>query len=188
MGLFKPFTPDGISHLPRRPVPAEAEPDEAEPEYRKGKRCKVRRTAPRLHTYAPTPSLKDARVHSFRAVPLRTLSHSADSSRSRCRRLLLLQIFLGYTSNLISAGVREIVRYLVQNKMVDCIVTTAGGVEEDLIKALPPAALLLLCCKSRDGRSHLALAPPLNASVLFVCCCSGAVPPAYIRGGLSSRG
>lgn len=45
-----------------------------------------------------------------------------------------LQIFLGYTSNLISAGVREIVRYLVQNKMVDCIVTTAGGVEEDLIK------------------------------------------------------
>ncbi|KAM9843809.1 deoxyhypusine synthase [Aulostomus maculatus] len=45
-------------------------------------------------------------------------------------------IFLGYTSNLISSGVRESIRYLVQHKMVDVIVTTAGGIEEDLIKCL----------------------------------------------------
>uniref|UniRef100_A0AAX7USE3 deoxyhypusine synthase n=1 Tax=Astatotilapia calliptera TaxID=8154 RepID=A0AAX7USE3_ASTCA len=45
-------------------------------------------------------------------------------------------IFLGYTSNLISSGVRESIRYLAQHKMVDVIVTTAGGVEEDLIKCL----------------------------------------------------
>lgn len=44
------------------------------------------------------------------------------------------QIFLGFTSNLISSGVRESVRYLAQNRMVDVIVTTAGGVEEDIIK------------------------------------------------------
>jgi len=46
------------------------------------------------------------------------------------------KIFLGYTSNMISCGMREIIRFLVQHKMVDCIVTTAGGVEEDLIKCL----------------------------------------------------
>ncbi|XP_059205064.1 deoxyhypusine synthase [Centropristis striata] len=45
-------------------------------------------------------------------------------------------IFLGYTSNLISSGVRESIRYLVQHKMVDVIVTTAGGIEEDFIKCL----------------------------------------------------
>jgi len=43
-------------------------------------------------------------------------------------------IFLGYTSNMISSGVREIIRFLAQHKMVSCIVTTAGGIEEDFIK------------------------------------------------------
>ncbi|XP_055531931.1 probable deoxyhypusine synthase isoform X1 [Wyeomyia smithii] len=47
-------------------------------------------------------------------------------------------IFLGYTSNMVSCGVRESLRFLVQHKQVDCIVTTAGGVEEDLIKCLAP--------------------------------------------------
>ena len=44
------------------------------------------------------------------------------------------KIFLGFTSNLISSGVREHIRFLVQHRMVDVLVTTAGGVEEDLIK------------------------------------------------------
>jgi deoxyhypusine synthase len=43
-------------------------------------------------------------------------------------------IFLGYTSNMISCGNRDIIRYLVQHKKVDCLVTTAGGIEEDIIK------------------------------------------------------
>ncbi|CAG8653030.1 16145_t:CDS:2 [Funneliformis caledonium] len=46
------------------------------------------------------------------------------------------KIFLGYTSNLVSSGLREIIRYLVQHSLVDVIVTTAGGVEEDFIKCL----------------------------------------------------
>ncbi|XP_053320919.1 deoxyhypusine synthase isoform X2 [Spea bombifrons] len=50
-------------------------------------------------------------------------------------------IFLGYTSNLISSGVRETIRYLVQHKMVDVVVTTAGGIEEDFIKCLAPTYL-----------------------------------------------
>ncbi|MCJ1291976.1 Deoxyhypusine synthase [Xylographa carneopallida] len=50
-------------------------------------------------------------------------------------------IFLGYTSNLVSSGLRETIRYLVQHKHVSAIVTTAGGVEEDLIKCLAPTYL-----------------------------------------------
>ncbi|XP_074304015.1 deoxyhypusine synthase-like [Silene latifolia] len=48
------------------------------------------------------------------------------------------KLFLGFTSNLISSGVRDTVRYLVQHHMVDVIVTTTGGIEEDLIKCLAP--------------------------------------------------
>lgn len=44
------------------------------------------------------------------------------------------KLFLGYTSNLVSAGVREHIRFLVQHRLVDVLVTTAGGIEEDLIK------------------------------------------------------
>ena len=77
-------------------------------------------------------------------------------------------IFLGYTSNMASCGVRDTIRFLVQHKadlsfntfhfmfsfkkkclkvlrqirqMVDCIVASAGGVEEDFIKCLAPTYL-----------------------------------------------
>ena len=47
-------------------------------------------------------------------------------------------IFLGMTSNMVSCGVREVVRFLAQHRLVDAIVTTAGGVEEDIMKCLRP--------------------------------------------------
>jgi len=50
-------------------------------------------------------------------------------------------IFLGYTSNMASCGVRESIRFLAQHKLVDCIVASAGGVEEDFIKCLAPTYL-----------------------------------------------
>lgn len=37
---------------------------------------------------------------------------------------------------MVSSGVRETICYLVKNKLVDVLVTSAGGVEEDLIKCL----------------------------------------------------
>jgi deoxyhypusine synthase len=45
-------------------------------------------------------------------------------------------IYLGYTSNMVSSGLREVIRYLAEHKMVDVIVATAGGIEEDFIKCL----------------------------------------------------
>ncbi len=45
-------------------------------------------------------------------------------------------IYLGYTSNMVSSGLRELFRYLVEHKKVNVVVTTAGGIEEDIIKCL----------------------------------------------------
>ncbi|GAU42279.1 hypothetical protein TSUD_81880 [Trifolium subterraneum] len=54
------------------------------------------------------------------------------------RKSVTCKVFLGFTSNLISSGVRDIVRFLCQHHMVHVIVTTTGGIEEDLIKCLAP--------------------------------------------------
>lgn len=61
-------------------------------------------------------------------------------------------IFLGYTSNLISSGVRESIRYLAEHNMVDVIVTTAGGIEEDFIKCLAPTYLGEFSLPGKDLR------------------------------------
>jgi len=45
-------------------------------------------------------------------------------------------VYLGYTSNMVSSGLRDIIRYLVEHKKVNVLVTTGGGVEEDIIKCL----------------------------------------------------
>jgi deoxyhypusine synthase len=47
-------------------------------------------------------------------------------------------IFLSCTSNIITSGLRDVIRYLVKHKMIHCLVTSAGGIEEDLIKCLKP--------------------------------------------------
>ncbi|KAJ3768953.1 Deoxyhypusine synthase [Lentinula raphanica] len=52
------------------------------------------------------------------------------------RSKIKCNVFLGYTSNLISSGLREVILYLVKHKHVAAVVTTAGGIEEDFIKCL----------------------------------------------------
>ncbi|MEI7961613.1 MAG: deoxyhypusine synthase [archaeon] len=43
-------------------------------------------------------------------------------------------IFLGFTSNITTSGLRDVITYLVKNKLVHFLVTTTGGLEEDIIK------------------------------------------------------
>ena len=45
-------------------------------------------------------------------------------------------IYLGYTSNIVTSGLREVIRYLAEHKKINVLVTTAGGIEEDIIKCL----------------------------------------------------
>lgn len=73
-----------------------------------------------------------------RTVPLEKDQLDEHETDEFIRRKYGCTIFLGYTSNMASAGVRDVIRFIVEHKMVDCIVTTAGGVEEDLIKCLAP--------------------------------------------------
>lgn len=42
--------------------------------------------------------------------------------------------YLGFSSSMASTGCRDIIKYICEHRMVDVIVTTTGGVEEDLIK------------------------------------------------------
>ena len=62
-------------------------------------------------------------------------------------------IFLGYTSNLISSGLRGTFRYLVQHRHVSAIVTTAGGIEEDFIKCLGPTYMSSFSAPGAELRS-----------------------------------
>ena len=45
-------------------------------------------------------------------------------------------IFLGCSSNLITSGIRDIIKYLAQKRKINVFVTTAGGIEEDIIKCI----------------------------------------------------
>ena len=51
-----------------------------------------------------------------------------ETSDPKYRKNVRTRIFLGYTSNMISSGIRETIRYLAEHKMIDCIVTSAGGI------------------------------------------------------------
>jgi len=49
-----------------------------------------------------------------------------------------VNIWMSFTGNMISSGNREIIRFLVKNKFIDGITTTAAAVEEDIIKCIKP--------------------------------------------------
>lgn len=48
------------------------------------------------------------------------------------------KIALGFTSNTITGGMRGIIKELCRLNLVQCIVTTGGGIEEDLIQSVIP--------------------------------------------------
>ncbi len=59
-----------------------------------------------------------------------------ETSKPEFRKNYRCKIYLGYTSNMVSSGVRQVIRFLAEHKMIDCIVTSTGGVEEDFMKVL----------------------------------------------------
>uniref|UniRef100_A0A1B6M5G2 deoxyhypusine synthase n=2 Tax=Graphocephala atropunctata TaxID=36148 RepID=A0A1B6M5G2_9HEMI len=73
-----------------------------------------------------------------RDIPLNEEQEDSFEDDMLIKRKSSCTIFLGYTSNMVSSGVRDTIRFLAEHRLVDCIVTTAGGVEEDLIKCLAP--------------------------------------------------
>lgn len=48
------------------------------------------------------------------------------------------KIFLTFTSNIISSGLRETIAYLAREDLVDVMITTSGSITEDVIKTMHP--------------------------------------------------
>ncbi len=92
------------------------------------------------HNFDNKITLKDF-VHKYKSYGFQASNLSKAIGLIKKMRKEKVRIFLGYTSNMVSSGVRECIRYLVQHKLVDVLVTTAGGVEEDLIKTMKPFIL-----------------------------------------------
>lgn len=51
------------------------------------------------------------------------------------------RIFFGFTSNMVSSGLRELFADVVRKKLIDIIITGAGSIEEDFIKSFKPFLL-----------------------------------------------
>ena len=49
-----------------------------------------------------------------------------------------VEIFLTFTSNIISSGLREVIAYLVREEFVDVVITSSGSHTEDVIKTAMP--------------------------------------------------
>ena len=90
----------------------------------------------------------------------------AEPAASRCAHT---KLFLGYTSNLVSSGVREQIRWLVQHRMVDVLCTTAGGIEEDFIKV----HTALYCAAGRGSTTPLACCSAFSATLHSHQTCTG---------------
>ncbi|KAF8820427.1 deoxyhypusine synthase [Cardiosporidium cionae] len=61
-------------------------------------------------------------------------------------------IWLSFTSNMISCGLREVFVYLAKHRLIDVLVTSAGGVEEDFVKCLAPTYLGNFQLKGKELR------------------------------------
>ncbi|XP_073837059.1 deoxyhypusine synthase [Musca autumnalis] len=89
-----------------------------------------------------------------RAQPLTEEEQDVHETDEFIKRKHKCTIFLGFTSNLVSSGMRETLRFLVEHNMVDCVVATAGGVEEDFIKCLAPTFMGSFELSGRDLRDR----------------------------------
>nr|XP_027200418.1 homospermidine synthase 2-like [Dermatophagoides pteronyssinus] len=76
------------------------------------------------------PELNDAPLEQLRSCAPEDFSWAAPAVRANTRAT----IFLSFTSNMVTSGLRECFVFLAKHRLVDCIVTTAGGIEEDFIR------------------------------------------------------
>ncbi|KAK7202205.1 deoxyhypusine synthase [Novymonas esmeraldas] len=72
----------------------------------------------------PTVGLQATQIGRARQLVQRFLHRRAPEDR----------VFLAYTSNMISSGLRDAFAYLARERLVDCFISSAGGIEEDVIK------------------------------------------------------
>ncbi|KAL7717774.1 Deoxyhypusine synthase [Entamoeba marina] len=75
----------------------------------------------------------DSLLRSMKATGFQALNLGDEKEQSK-------NLF-GASSNMVSCGLREVIRFLVKYKYIDAMVVTAGGIEEDFIKVMHPTLL-----------------------------------------------
>lgn len=63
-------------------------------------------------------------------------------------------VFFAFTSNMVSSGLREIIAHLCRERLVDCIVTSTGSIEEDIMKCSAPFALGSFTADDNEVKSN----------------------------------
>ncbi|WP_435153845.1 deoxyhypusine synthase [Haladaptatus sp. DFWS20] len=66
-------------------------------------------------------------THLYEAIELARKMREADA-----------KIYLTFTSNIVSSGLREVLAYLAREDLVDVMITTSGSITEDVIKTEKP--------------------------------------------------
>lgn len=64
------------------------------------------------------------------------------------------KVFFGCTSSIISSGLRDTVKHLAKYKLVDVMVISGGGIEEDIIKTLSPHKIAAFDLKGKVLREN----------------------------------
>jgi deoxyhypusine synthase len=94
---------------------------------------------------SPTPirGIDFERSNSLEAIAQSLISTGFQASNLGCAIELVNELiadraplYLSFTGNIVSSGLREVVTFLVKHRYVTGIVTTASGIEEDAIKSL----------------------------------------------------
>ena len=87
------------------------------------------------------PVTMDSFVDSLATTGLQAseLSHAIEVVKMMVREKCT--IFLSFTSNTISSGMREVIKWIAKHNKVSVLSTTTGGIEEDALKAFQPFRL-----------------------------------------------
>lgn len=64
------------------------------------------------------------------------------------------RIYMGCTSNMMTCGVREYLKFLAKNKFFEIFVITGGGIEEDLIKCMAQTFIGSFECDGQELRNN----------------------------------
>lgn len=92
--------------------------------------------------FAPSPSITAAQLLSAYSSIGFQASHLAKAAQVVERMQEgKATVFLSFTSNMISSGLREVIAHLCREKKVDCIITSTGSIEEDVMKCSAPFSL-----------------------------------------------
>lgn len=80
----------------------------------------------------------DTLIASFSTTGIQATNVYSAIQEVKRMRAANAKVYMGCTSNMMSCGVREILKYMAKNKFFEVMVITGGGIEEDLIKCMLP--------------------------------------------------